>query len=378
MALLDVDRFPALRAHAPVTEERLVHRMLDRTRDVTRFDLGREKLASLGTMAAGLAHELNNPASAARRTAQEMARTLQAFDEHSSNIVRAFIFRDPDAVEDPFAPVYDRMTLESPATNALEQSDLEDELGDWLDEHGVAEPWTIASTLVQGGFTRAFLEDFSQRLVPDQVRNFLEWVPRDVEMRLLARELVESTKRIAELVQAMKSYSYMDQSVVKGEVDVHDGIDTTVRILRHKLEKKDIQVVRSFAGDLPRIPGYGSELNQVWTNLIDNAVQAMEPGGTLTLTSTHDRNAGVACIDVIDDGAGIPEDIQQRIFEPFFTTRAVGEGTGLGLDITHRIVVQHHQGNIQVRSRPGETRFRIRLPIGGRDVVAAGPAEETT
>ncbi len=369
IALLHTDQFEALHTHAPVAEERFVHRMIDRTRDVTRFDVNREKLTSLGTMAAGLAHELNNPASAARRTAQDLAKTLQAFDEHSSNIVRQFIFEDlaagsaDGASEDPFAPVYAKMTLKSPARDALEQSDLEDELEDWLSEQGVEEPWMVAPTLISGGLTQSFLADFARRLVPDQITNFLEWTSKDVEMRLLARELLESTKRIAELVAAMKSYSYMDQGVSKAEVDVHEGIDNTLRVLRHKLEAKSIQVVRHFDDSLPRILAYGSELNQVWTNLIDNAVAAVDDAGTLSVVTSWDRAAGRACIDVIDNGSGIPEAIQDRIFEPFFTTRGVGEGTGLGLDITNRIITRHHQGTIQVTSEPGRTCFRVRLPI---------------
>ncbi len=364
ITLLDRAHFDALRAHAPTVEERLVHRMLDRTRDVTRFDVSREKLAALGTMSAGLAHELNNPASAAQRTAQDLAETLQAFDEHSSAIVREFVFKDPQCHGgDPFSPVYEQMTLESPAGSALEQSDLEDELSDWLEGHGVAEPWNAAATLVAGGFTKTFLEGFVQALVPDQVRNVLEWIPRDVDMRLLSRTMVESTERIAELVGAMKSYSYMDQGVAKTEVDVHAGIDTTLRVLAHKLKPKKVEVIRTYDESLPKILAYGSELNQVWTNLIDNAVAALEEGGTLTIATTWDAGADIACIDVIDDGGGIPDAIQERIFEPFFTTRPVGEGTGLGLDITHRIVARHHHGTIQVASRPGRTRFRVRLPI---------------
>ncbi|MEM7482565.1 MAG: ATP-binding protein [Acidobacteriota bacterium] len=364
LAVLPTDRFGDLHRQAPQAEERFVHRMLDRTRDVTRSDVHREKLASLGTMAAGLAHELNNPASAARRTARELEETLQAFDEHSSRIVQQFIFKDPPpGDEDPFEPVYERMTLESPAAGVLEQSDLEDELADWLDGQGVAQSWTHAPTLVAGGFTKDFLEEFAQRIRPDQVRNFLEWVPRDVSMRLLVRELIEGTERIAELITAMKSYSYMDQDVSKDELDLHEGMDTTLRVLKHKLRKKDIRVEKRY-GDLPRVSAFGGELNQVWTNLIDNAVAAVERGGIITLATTWDARANVACVDVIDDGSGIPKEIQDRIFEPFFTTRPVGEGSGLGLDITHRIVTRHHQGSIQVESKPGRTRFRVRIPVG--------------
>lgn len=366
-ALFPSSRFQDLRVHAPTVEERLVHQMLDRARDGTRLNVNREKLAALGTMAAGLAHELNNPASAARRTAQELAATLQAFDELSSRILRQVMFRELPEDEasgehDPFAPVYERMTLKSPAKDALEQGELEDDLSDWLEEHGVAEPWVAAPTLVSGGFTREFLEEFSRKLLPDQVRNFLEWVPKDVEMRLLSQELVESTRRMAELVGAMKEYSFMDQGAAKTEIDLHRGIDATLRVLKYKLRKKNVRVVRRY-GDLPRVCAFGSELNQVWTNLIDNAVAAVDEGGTITIVSSLDEASGVACIDVIDDGGGIPEEIQDRIFEPFFTTRPVGEGTGLGLDISHRIVTRHHGGSLQVESEPGHTRFRVRIPV---------------
>ena len=202
----------------------------------------------------------------------------------------------------------------------------------------------------------------ADKLKPDQVANFLEWVPKDIEMRLLARELTEATTRISDLVGAMKSYTYMDQGLEKREVDLHQGLIDTLIILKHKWQRKSINIVKEFGG-VDTLPAYGSELNQVWTNLISNAIDALDEGGTITVQTTTDTFSGVACVDIIDDGPGIPPEIQGRIFEPFFTTKGVGDGTGMGLDIANRIVRQRHHGTLQLESRPGHTRFRVRLPL---------------
>jgi len=354
--------FPEMHTHAPRLLERLISLMLDRTREFTRLDEQQERLVSLGTMSAGLAHELNNPAAAAHRAAQTLLETLQSFDEHSSKILAEVVFKTKTSGSDPFSPIYDAIILTSPALSVLEQSELEDDLGDFLAEQGVAKPWDAATTLVSGGLTRGVLEPFIAGVTKAQAKNVLEWIPRDVEMRLLAGELLESTRRISELVGAMKAYSYMDQAQERRPTDLRKGLYDTLTILKYKFKKKDLKLVKNLR-ELPLVPAYGAELNQVWTNLLDNAVAAAPEGGTVTLTASLDASGDYACIDVADDGPGIPEGAQARIFEPFFTTKGVGEGTGLGLDIVQRIVSRRHHGTVRVTSKPGETHFTVRLPL---------------
>ena len=363
VAELSAEVFPELQNEAPSVLQLLVHEMLDRTQEYTRLGAQREKLISLGTMSAGLAHELNNPASAARRAARNLQGTLQAFDEHSSQILSPVIFKAHESGSDPFAPLYEAMTLDGDDLNALKRSDLEDDLGDWLAEHGVKNPWEVAATLVTGGLDKTVMETVADQLVPEQVLNFLNWVPKDVEMRLLSKELAESTTRISDLVGAMKAYTYMDQGLDKQEVSLREGVVNTLVILKHKWHKKGVTIVKNFE-DVPKVSAYGSELNQVWTNLISNAVDAVDEGGKVTVQIGYDASAEVACVDIIDDGPGVPEELQGRVFEPFFTTKGVGEGTGMGLDIANRIVRQRHRGSLQLTSRPGFTRFRVRLPLG--------------
>lgn len=358
---VDARLFKVFHEKAPTLLERLVNYMLDRTRLFTRAGADREKLVSLGTMSAGLAHELNNPASAAKRAAQNLQTTLQAFDEHSSTILKPILFRDT-VTEDPFTPLYQAMTLDGERLSSLERSDLEDDLADWLEPFGVQEAWDTAATLVAGGLTRAHLEETASKLHEAQILNFLNWVPKDVELRLLAKELIESTSRISDLVNAMKAYTYMDRGQDKQATDLHDGIINTLIILKHKWQTKNIKIVKEFA-ELPAIPAYGSELNQVWTNLIANAIDAVEDSGIITLKTHLDLPANTVVVDIIDNGRGIPKDIQSRIFEPFYTTKGVGEGTGMGLDIVNRIIRQRHRGTVSLESEPGATCFRVRLPL---------------
>ena len=361
LALVDVEHFADLHTKAPTLLERLVNYMLDRTRNFTRAGADRDKLASLGTMSAGLAHELNNPASAAKRAAQTLSETLQAFDELSSTILKPVLFKETSS-GDPFEPLYKAMSLDGEELSSLERSDKEDDLADWLEDYGVEDAWTNAATLVAGGISRADMEPIADSLHDDQIINFLNWVPKDVEMRLLAKELIESTTRMSDLVSAMKAYTYMDRDQEKQATDLHEGIVNTLIILKHKLKNKNIQVVKEFA-EVPPIHAYGSELNQVWTNLIANAIDALAAEGTLTIRTCFDEPSRAAVIDVIDNGSGVPEELQSRIFEPFYTTKGVGEGTGMGLDIVNRIVRQKHRGTVTLTSEPGETCFRVRLPV---------------
>lgn len=361
LALLDSSRFNKLQQNTPTILQRLVNEMLDRTRDFTRLSEQRERLTSLGRLAAGLAHELNNPASAAKRAADTLEQTLQTFDEHASSLLKFTLFKHVPKTGDPFQPVYDAMNP-SLTIDSIIRSDLEDELSEWLETHNVPEPWNAAAILVATGYTKALLEEFSKTLLPERIRDFLLWLSNDARMRSLARELTQSTARISELVQAMKSYSYMDQGQGKGSVNIHEDIDNTLLILRYKLGEKKLEVIKHY-GDVPPFQAFGSELNQVWTNLLSNAIDASYEGGTITIQTSIDEPANAACIEVIDTGTGIAEEIQSQIFEPFFTTKPVGQGTGMGLDIVNRIVRERHRGTISFSSRPGYTKFSVRLPL---------------
>ena len=360
IAELNRSLFPELHKHAPETLQKLVNTMLDRTREFTRLGAQREKLISLGTMSAGLAHELNNPAAAAKRAANNLSEVLQAFDEHSSSLLKPAFFKEFNQ-NDAFNPIQDALNL-NPDLDVLTRGDLEDDLGDWLAEQNIADPWEVSATLVSGGYNRELLESFSEQIFSEKTKDFLIWLYRDVEMRLLAFELVESTNRISDLVKAMKEYTYMDRGLEQEEIDIHEGIKNTLIILKHKLRKKSI-VVEKELSELPKVPAYGSELNQVWTNLIVNAIEALPQGGKIRIRTWHDQTSKAVCIEIGDNGPGIPPNIQDRIFEPFFTTKGVNEGTGMGLDIVNRIITRRHYGTIRFTSEPGNTRFTIRLPL---------------
>lgn len=363
---LSEEYFWSMIGNCGTVRRKILADMAERMQQLQLLSYQREKLISLGTMAAGLAHELNNPASAARRTAENLSKTLQEFDIHSSEMLKWVMLKEEVNKEGfPFQPLVDMLQIGGVKLNPLKKSDLEDELANWLQEYGVEDPWNVASTLVRVGYTKNNLvEFFEKKVVPEHITNGLNWMYKDVEMTLLADELRKSTTQISELITAMKSYSYMDRVLEKSKIDLHEGINNTVIILGHKLKKKKIKVIKEYGDNIPKISAYGSELNQVWTNLIDNAIDVLANEGAITIRTyleqnDHDRVA----VEIIDNGAGIPKEIQQRIFEPFFTTKRVGEGTGLGLEITNRIVVNQHHGSINLFSEPGLTRFKVCLPV---------------
>ena len=322
----------------------------------------REKLAALGVLAAGLAHELNNPASAARRTASELGARVRELQEGVLRLgelgagpeeLRAFAALALEA-RDGVRPLS--------ALSALEASDREQEVVDRLEQLGVANAWELASTLVTSGLDEAWLDRVAAAAGEGRLEPALAWIGSGLAAGTLVGELDDATERIAELVQAVKEYSYMDRAPEQ-DIDVHEGIERTLTILGHKLKQGTVAVERDYDPAVPRITAYASELNQVWTNLLDNAIGAVAGDGTITVR-TRPREDSVI-VEVVDDGPGVPEEIQSRVFEPFFTTKEVGEGTGLGLEIAYRIVTDHHRGEIRLESRPGETRFIVRLPVNG-------------
>jgi len=345
--------FPDMLHRMPVLGERLVGMLTDRVREFTRFEQQRDKLAALGKLSAGLAHELNNPAAAAARSAEALLDCLERLRR---------LERDPALNEancDQISAVETTIRSElKPAVfkDELERSDREEAISQWLQTHGVPEPWKLTPQLVEANLdTRHLerLEEVSGKAFPSEVMRFATML----EMEKIAQQIGHSTKRISALVRAIKEYSYMDQSPVQA-VDIVQGIETTLTILEHKL-RKGITVNRDFAPNLPRVQANGSELNQVWTNLIDNAADAMKNKGVLTIHAA--REGDQVLVEISDNGPGIPKDVQSRIFEPFFTTKAVGDGTGLGLDAVRRIV-RKLQGTVTFLSTPGNTKFQVRIP----------------
>ena len=350
--------FPEMLQRIPELLQRLVGVMADRIREFSRAEQQRDKLSALGKLSAGLAHELNNPASAAGRAAvslREYMRDLRAInkmldDASLSCAERSLLASLEDNLVDKLAS--------APPRDALEQSDLEEELAGWLNGHNIANASRLASGLVEAGVDRASLEKLGARFRSDVLSPILIRVVSSVGAERLTREIEASTGRISELVRAIKEYTYMDQAPEQ-EVDVHHGLESTLTMLKFRL-KHGVQVTREFAPDLPRIFAHGSELNQVWTNLIDNAIDAMGGKGEITIRTSRELDS--VLVEIIDNGPGISDAAKPHIFEPFFTTKGAGEGTGMGLDTVYRIV-RAHRGDISVESKPGRTIFQVRLPL---------------
>jgi signal transduction histidine kinase len=347
-------KFPELLRRMSGLGERLVGALTDRVRETTRSEQQREKLAALGKLSAGLAHELNNPSSAARRSAAALRDCLHRLHEarRISKVAPDDCVLLAQREEDIHA------ALRPPQfKDEFARVEREEAIQSWLEAHHVADAWKLAPLIADANLTDAHLESISAA-AGDSIGPELTRFATFLEMERIANELDNSTARISDLIRAIKEYSYMDQAPLQ-EVDIHRSLDTTLIIMHHKL-KRGIIVERDFAADLPRVMAYGSELNQVWTNLIDNAVDAMHENGKLTVRTAREND--YVLVEIRDNGPGIPPEVQSHIFEPFFTTKGVGEGTGLGLDVVHRIV-KKMRGQITVKSVPGDTRFQIRIPI---------------
>ena len=354
---IDSETFRRVALEVPDVADVFISGLARRMRQTQRAYRQHEKLAALGKLSAGLAHELNNPAAAARRAAEEL---------HDAGLKAQLSALGHD---ERFSPEGREALAAIPSETAgatvdldpLSLSDAEDALGVWLEDRGVEAAWDLAPTLAAAGVNKERLEQLAGELGDRSLAGGLGWLVATLDITGLADEVRASAGRISELVGAMKEYTYMDQGGAQ-EVDVVSGLENTLTILGHKLG--GVSVVREYAEGLTKVPGRGGELNQVWTNLLDNAADAVDGRGRITIKAFEDGDWVV--VEVADDGPGIPREAQGRVFEPFFTTKEVGSGTGLGLDIARRVVAGHG-GEVSLESRTGETRFIVRLPKSDRE-----------
>jgi signal transduction histidine kinase len=318
-----------------------------------------DRLEALGTMAAGLAHELNNPASAAQRAAQDLADALVVLSKTIGVFVESGVEREEAGELVALQTAAMERCAAQTTISGLDSADRAEELQDVLAELGVPEPWTLADTFAIAGIDRPFLEEIAGAAGPITVP-VVRWIAASLSARQLAGEITESTGQMSQLVGAIKRYAYARPGEAE-EIDLRDGLETTVTLLKHKLKHTSITITRDYDESLGKVAAYGSELNQVWTNLLDNAIDALSGSGEITISTRADGDC--AEVDIADDGPGIPAQVRRRVFDPFFTTKDVGKGTGLGLDTARRIIVDRHHGSLTMRSRPGHTVFRARIPV---------------
>lgn len=320
----------------------------------------RQRLMALGALSAGLMHELNNPAAAASRATGALRQRVAGMRHKLGMLAHGRV--DPDRL-DALVELQEEViekAAKAPVLTAMQAADREDELGDWMDERNVTGGWDLAPVFAQGGLDVQCLDDIEAKVgTRELLDQAIHWIGYALETEQLMSDIEDATGRVSSLVSAAKQYSQLDRAAHQW-IDVHTGLDSTLVMLSHKIGT-GVKVVKDYDRTLPQVPAHPAELNQVWTNIIDNAVQAMNGAGTLTIRTSREDDHVV--VSVGDTGPGVPEELRKRVFEPFFTTKAVGEGTGLGLDISYRIVVSGHGGDIVLQSKPGDTRFLVKLPL---------------
>lgn len=342
----------------------LVHVMTNRVRNFTALQQQNEKMMALGKLSAGLTHELNNPASAIVRDSDSLLKHLKMQPGDFKSVIA--IRMEPEQVDAVSEILFDILDNRQPLQLTLRQrSDKEEELNDLFDELGIISEMDTVENFVEFGFQPEHVQAFSKHVPKQFLSPVLNWINNLLVTERMVEDIGESAKRIADLVNSVKTFTHMDRAPDKQYADIHIGISNTLTMLGYKLKKGSIVLMEEFDETLPPVKAFIGELNQVWTNLIDNALDAMETNGKGTLTIKTNKDGKFVQVSIIDDGPGIPADIQSRIFEPFFTTKEMGKGTGLGLEVVQRIVQQQHNGSIKVKSEPGHTEFTVCFPIDG-------------
>lgn len=370
LVAISKEQFDQLLNSSPSAARAILHTVTARLRSTELILKQSEKLAQLGTLTAGIAHEINNPASAAQRGASHLQEAVSRLQRDHLALSRFEL----DTDQRKWLVQLDEQALqlanEPVELDSLERSDREEIIESWLDDHDIPDAWELSPVLVNLGFQEQQMEEIGRRFSPAQLSAVTHWIDSTFSVYNLLAEITISAGRIGEIVRALKSYVYLDQAPVQ-PVDLHEGLDNTLVILRSKL-KQGVKVRRDYAPNLPRVFAHGGELNQVWTNIIDNAVDAMGGSGEIILRTRRDGQWVI--VEIEDNGPGIPADVQPNIFNPFFTTKAVGKGTGLGLSISYNII-RKHEGDIEFTSQPGLTCFQVRLPV---NFEAAQPAVSET
>ena len=358
-ALIPAAEFRRLALAHPAVHRRIMRQVRPVVARFTAIEQSRERLAALGTMAAGLAHELNNPASAARRSAADLAEALDVIGATLRELVQAGVERDGTSRIADLRDQALRRCADRGALSALDAADAEDEMREWLEALDVPDAWRVAEPLAAAGLGEEWLEQMRQSAGP-ATPAALRSVAASLSAQRLVSDLRESTERMSSLIGAVKAYAYMDRGGVV-EADIHEGLETTLKVMGHKLKHTEIEIEREYDRTLPRLTIYGSELNQVWTNLLDNAIDAVGSSGTITLRTR--RDGGCIVVDVADTGPGIPPEARSHVFEPFYTSKDVGKGTGLGLDTARRIVEERHGGSLSFDTAENGTTFHVWLPL---------------
>jgi signal transduction histidine kinase len=365
LLLVSRDNFPEMIRECPTVTTALVHMMIDRVRRFTSNDLQDEKMISLGKLSAGLAHELNNPASAASRSAHLLAQGLANLEDASRALGTARL--TPAQHEIAHRSRNACVSTATAGLSPVERADREEAIASWLEAHG-AQP-DAASALVDTALTFEDFDALAAALDGDMLNTTLRWLAADCSTRSLAAEVERSVTRIHDLVAAIKRFTYMDRTSAPEPVDLSMSLNDTVALLQHKARRKSVRVNVNLEPGLPRVRAIGSDLNQIWTNLIDNAIDAVGEAGDVAITAAP--RPGFVIVHIVDNGPGIPPNLGEQIFDPFVTTKPVGQGTGLGLDIARRLV-RRNDGDIEFESRPGRTEFRVTLPVAGDDTAPHG------